>query len=281
MFTLQQQGCGRIGLRFFIGVVLAVLLSINGFAAEAQKGKTAGAKADMQEGEAILSQKGFRASKIIDHTVKNGQGEELGEVDDFIMSRNGKIKKVVLSVGGFLGIGDRLVAVPFRSLQITGGDIFYKITREQLEKHPAFSFKDEGLYEYYYDPAPPYGSLGLRPRGVYHPPYGQPYAPFPPRGRYRGEFGPHEWEYFPERLRVSAILNRDALNNKGEEVGEIEDLIINRDGKAKQIILSLGGFLGIDEKRVGLPFSPLKITDLGIVCNVSREELKSLPAFTY
>ena len=48
-------------------------------------------------------------------------------VGDFIMSRNGKIKKMILSVSGFLGIGDRLVAVPFKSLQIrVKGDIIYR-----------------------------------------------------------------------------------------------------------------------------------------------------------
>jgi len=71
------------------------------------------------------------------------------------------------------------------------------------------------------------------------------------------------------------------LNDKGEEVGEIDDLIISRSGKVEQIILSVGGFLGIDEKLVGMPFKPLKVTDMGIVYNVSREELKNLPRFSY
>ena len=96
-------------------------------------------------------QEGFRASKIIDQTVKNAQGEELSEVDDLIMSRNGKTKKVILSVGGFLGIGDRLVAVPFKSLQISEkGGIVYNVTKQQLENHPVFNYGKEGLYEYYY-----------------------------------------------------------------------------------------------------------------------------------
>ncbi len=80
---------------------------------------------------------------------------------------------------------------------------------------------------------------------------------------------------------MSAILNRTVLNNKGEEVGEIDDLIISRNGKVEQIILSVGGFLGMDEKLVAMPFKPLKVTDMGIVYNVSREELKNLPGFSY
>jgi sporulation protein YlmC with PRC-barrel domain len=229
------------------------------------------------------SPESYRASRIIDQTVKNAGGEELGEVDDLVMSRNGKIKKVILSVGEYLGFGDRLIAVPFRSLRISDReDITYKITKEQLEKYPKFNYQTEGLYEYYYSPFPPYGYLGIpQPRGEreYYP-YGPPYGPFP-RGKYRGEFGFWEREYYPERLRVSAILGRSVLNEAGEQVGEIDDLIINRTGKVEQIILSVGGFLGLKEKLVEMPFKPLKVTDMGVVYNVSRKELKDRPEFSY
>ena len=80
---------------------------------------------------------------------------------------------------------------------------------------------------------------------------------------------------------MSAILNRAVLNNKGEEVGEINDLIISRNGKVEQIILSVGGFLGMDEKLVAMPFKPLKVTDMGIVYDVSKQELKDRSAFSY
>ena len=284
MATKQQPGSGRIWFGFLIGVVSMAFLSLNSFAEEAPGGRKAEPQTGKQQKERMFLQEGFRAGKIIDQTVKNAQGEELGEVDDLIMSRNGKVKKVILSVGGFLGIGDRLVAVPFKSLQISEkGDIGYNVTKQQLEVYPIFSYRNEGLYEYYYAPHPPYGELRLRSGGRYYPlppPYGRPYAPFP-RGKYRGEYGPWEWEYFPERIRLSAVLNREVLNDKGEGVGEVDDLIINRSGKVEQIILSVGGFLGIDEKLVAMPFKPLKITDIGIVYNVTMQELKNLPGFSY
>lgn len=52
-------------------------------------------------------------------------------------------------------------------------------------------------------------------------------------------------------------------------------------GKVEEIILSVGGFLGIEAKLVGMPFKPLKITDMGIVYNVSRQELKNCPGISY
>jgi sporulation protein YlmC with PRC-barrel domain len=95
-----------------------------------------------QPGEKINLQEVFRASGIIDETIRNGDGKNLGEVDDLIMSRNGKIKKVILSVGEFLGIDEKLVAVPFKPLKITDMGIVYNVTEQELENLPAFS--DEG-----------------------------------------------------------------------------------------------------------------------------------------
>lgn len=281
MFSVRQSS-ERILVRVLVGTVMLILLSLPALMARAQGDKGTSPQTASQQGIVTIPKEDFRASKIIDQTVKNAQGEELGEVDDLIMSRSGKIKKAILSVGGYLGIGDRLVAVSFKSLQINDkGGITYNVTKEQLEKYPVFNYRQEGLYEYYYAPPPPYGSLGLPPPGAYYPPYGRPYAPYPPRGKYRGEFGPWEWEYFPERLRLSAVWGRTMLNNKGEDVGEVDDLIINRDGKVQWIILSMGEFTDNPGKLVALPFRQLKVTDLGIVYDVSREELKTRPRFAY
>jgi len=229
----------------------------------------------------ISPQQMLRASKVIDQAVYNERGEEIGEVDDLIMSRNGKIKKVILWVDGFLGIGEKLVGVPFRSLKVGDkGRIAYNANREQLENYPRFSYRREGLYGYYYEPFYPLPHYGLR--SGYGPtlPYGSPYAPFPPRGRYRGEYGPWEWEYFPERLRVSVLLGRIVLNNNGHEVADLDDLMITPEGRVEYILLDVTGFLGTAEKLIAVPFRPLKITDLGIVYNITKEQLQKSPSFS-
>ena len=226
----------------------------------------------------------FRASRIIDRVAINMQGEELGEVDDLIVNRNGTIKRVILSVGWYLGVGDKLVSLPFRSLRMNEkGNVVYNVSKGQLEGYPAFTYLQEGLLNFYFAPPPPYGSRGLRPPTGHrmNPLYGSPYGPLPPPGTYQWEYGTWEWGYYPERLRVSAILNRAALNKKAEEVGEIDDLIINQEGRVAQIILSVGSIIGIQEKLVALPFKPLEVTNLGIICDVSKERLKELQPFRY
>jgi sporulation protein YlmC with PRC-barrel domain len=61
---------------------------------------------------------GYRASKLIESDVYNDTGDEVGELNDIILSADGKASFAILEIGGFLGIGDRLVAVPFESLKI-------------------------------------------------------------------------------------------------------------------------------------------------------------------
>ncbi len=55
----------------------------------------------------------WRASKLVGSNVYNQLGEVIGSVDDLMLGSDGKVDQAVLSVGGFLGIGGKLVAVPF------------------------------------------------------------------------------------------------------------------------------------------------------------------------
>jgi sporulation protein YlmC with PRC-barrel domain len=55
----------------------------------------------------------WRASKLVGANVYNQEGQSIGSVDDLLLAKDGKVNQAVLSVGGFLGIGGKLVAVPF------------------------------------------------------------------------------------------------------------------------------------------------------------------------
>jgi sporulation protein YlmC with PRC-barrel domain len=62
----------------------------------------------------------WRASKLVGVDVYNQNNEKIGDVDDIVLSKGGKIDAVVLAVGGFLGMGERYVAVPFEKLKWVG-----------------------------------------------------------------------------------------------------------------------------------------------------------------
>jgi sporulation protein YlmC with PRC-barrel domain len=61
----------------------------------------------------------WSAKRLIDRDVYNAQGQEVGEIEDLLIDNDGKIAGVVVSVGGgFLGLGDREVAIAFKDLSI-------------------------------------------------------------------------------------------------------------------------------------------------------------------
>lgn len=83
------------------------------------------------------------ASDWIGETVYNSADENLGDITDLLIDEDGMIRGVVLGVGGFLGIGKKLVGVPFEALRTTTDEngavtIYLDATAEQLEAALAF-----------------------------------------------------------------------------------------------------------------------------------------------
>jgi sporulation protein YlmC with PRC-barrel domain len=60
----------------------------------------------------------YMADDIIGTKIRNAQDENIGSVSDLVIDNDGRVKAVVISVGGFLGIGDKHVAVPWSQLQV-------------------------------------------------------------------------------------------------------------------------------------------------------------------
>jgi sporulation protein YlmC with PRC-barrel domain len=89
---------------------------------------------------------GRRASKVIGSTVYNENNESIGSVDDIIVPPGTGQPVAVLSVGGFLGIGARLVAIPYERLQYNAERERWTLqgaTKDSLQALPAYSY-DEG-----------------------------------------------------------------------------------------------------------------------------------------
>jgi hypothetical protein len=83
------------------------------------------------------------ASNLIGTTVQNPAGESLGDINDVVIAGEGPVQAVVIGVGGFLGIGEKNVAVAFDRIQRTtdqdGKSLFVlNATKEELEQAPPF-----------------------------------------------------------------------------------------------------------------------------------------------
>jgi hypothetical protein len=100
------------------------------------------ATADIVRVDVNVVAKGYRTSKLTGQSVVNEKNERVGTIDDFVIGRDRSLF-TVLQVGGFLGIGSKLVAVPFQSLTLD--DRGEKITlpgasMEQLERLAEFKY---------------------------------------------------------------------------------------------------------------------------------------------
>jgi sporulation protein YlmC with PRC-barrel domain len=82
-----------------------------------------------------------RASRVIGTDVQNGAGERLGEIRDIVIDpRSGAVSYAVVAFGGFLGVGDKLFAVPWKAIGMnTAGDHFVlDADEERLREAPGF-----------------------------------------------------------------------------------------------------------------------------------------------
>ena len=85
----------------------------------------------------VRLESGVRASKLIGSAVYSDQNERIGSVDDLVMTDANKITVAVVSVGGFLGMGSKLVAVPFDQLKRDGDHVVLQgATKDTLNGMP-------------------------------------------------------------------------------------------------------------------------------------------------
>ncbi|TAK48445.1 MAG: PRC-barrel domain containing protein [Xanthobacteraceae bacterium] len=89
----------------------------------------------------------WRAARLIGTAVTGPDDAKIGDVNDVLLDKEGKVQSVVLGVGGFLGAGEKEVAVPYSELNITSspaGDKIDKIavryTKDELKNAPTFEW---------------------------------------------------------------------------------------------------------------------------------------------
>lgn len=86
----------------------------------------------------------WRASKIVGLNVYNDNNESVGSINDLLTDKNGNIKAVVIGVGGFLGVGEKNVAVPFSSLKVAEKNgsryLVLETTKEALQTAPGYVY---------------------------------------------------------------------------------------------------------------------------------------------
>jgi sporulation protein YlmC with PRC-barrel domain len=95
----------------------------------------------------------------------------------------------------------------------------------------------------------------------------------------------------PGQMRASKLIGLNVKNTANETIGEINELILDKDGKVAAVVVGVGGFLGIGQREVAIDYKSLNVnydanamTDAGattVTVNATKDSLKAAPAWTW
>lgn len=241
--------------------------------------------------------------------------DDIGEVNDVILGFDGSVKAVILGVGGFLGIGEKDIALPMEQLKVVreqdDADSYFLVVnanKDVLTNAAAY----ENPYADQAETAATQTSEGMEKpadtamttetdtstetamsqdsdAGVTAAPETAMTPQTDADGRALLPRAEVERDGYTEA--VVAELTADDLEGatiydaNDEDIGEIDSLIVSQDGTIEKVILDVGGFLGIGEREVAVTFDELQIirnedgSDLRVYVGATKEELEAQPDY--
>lgn len=91
-------------------------------------------------------------------------------------------------------------------------------------------------------------------------------------------------EGMPDNMRAEELIGRDVYSMRGDDIGNVEDLIVDaQSGRIQEAVIGVGGFLGIGERNVAVAFDQLRFDRdrQALVVDTTREQLEQSPEFAY
>ncbi|TIX26259.1 PRC-barrel domain-containing protein [Mesorhizobium sp.] len=259
---------------------LATLVATGAYAQSATSPAPAPGPAVQEPGAAPVRAEGSIVTNIIGESVYNGTGddaENIGMVSDVVFDKDGQAKSVVIGVGGFLGVGAKNVAFDYGKLQWAekNGDrwLVAQTTKDELTAQPEFDSKP-----YAPAPAPAASTDATAPTApattdTAQKPVDMNAAPTEPVKRADGNL-------------ATNIIGENVYNGTGDDaqnIGDVNDIVLTKEGKAESLVIGVGGFFGLGAKNVTYDFSKAqwaeKNGDRWLVAQTTKEELQAQPDF--
>jgi hyperosmotically inducible protein len=279
-------------------IVGAVAASVLGFSAQAQD--TPSPVPDRSEHvreqtpRATRLNEAGKASEIIGKTVKNDQSEKLGKVEDLAVDvESGRVVQVILSTGGFIGIGDTLVAVPPGALSC---DAEHKTLRldadkEKLKNAPKFEMSHWAEYSdsdhlgqvySYYGQAPASGFVQSGDNSPNTVSTRKTDGTWEKDRTVRESGGMIPASRLGQAQRASKLMGVQVRNLQNDKIGNVNNILVDLPaGRVVAIIVSSGGFLGMGDELSAIPPAAFRFTgDRDVLqLDASKEMLTSAPHF--
>lgn len=258
------------------------------------------------------------ASSLIGKSIYNGVGENaeaVGDVNDIVMSQDGRAEAVVIGVGGFLGVGEKWVAVSFDRLAMSKveGETWLTInsTKEELEQAPPFDKSmiegesaDTAAVTTSTDtnvamtdstataPAPVDTTTAMPAdtTASADQPMDADTSATVTADASKDLTGSESMEDMAPvdtaDLSADELLGSAVVGSNEEALGEVSDVLLAANGEnVTAYIVDVGGFLGVGEKKMAFAADGLKIYkdtsgEMHIYTNATKSSLESKPEFT-
>ena len=127
-----------------LAIMFAITLGYTGSSLAQQSSAPVVGGAIMAVNVDVVATSGYRASKLIGHSVYNKQGEKIGTLDEIIIASDQMVSVGIVAVGGFLGVGARNVAVPATLFERNdqGQTVLPDATKDVLMALPEFRYAE-------------------------------------------------------------------------------------------------------------------------------------------
>ncbi|QKC94594.1 PRC-barrel domain-containing protein [Mesorhizobium sp. NZP2298] len=245
--------------------------------------------------EPVKRADGNLATNIIGETVYNGTGDDaqnIGSVNDIVLSKEGKAESLVIGVGGFLGLGAKNVTYDFGKAQWAekNGDrwLVAQTTKEELQAQPDFNRKA-------YDPAPATTASNEPSTTAPAATTASAAAPADKTAEAPAATAPDQTQTAAidkstltampvGEIRADDLKGTTVYGANDAKVGEIGDVVLTPDNKTDAVIVDVGGFLGIGGKEVAVGLDNLKfMTDKDgkkyLYTTFTKEQLQAQTAY--
>lgn len=210
--------------------------------------------------------------------------DDIGEINDLVISEDGTVKAVLLDIGGFLGVGEKTVAVDMSKLRfIPDGEdaddyfVAFQGNTEMIESAPEFEPYETGETTAMTDQDAATPVTGDKAMAEDNGPLWD--TPLVEREGYK--------RVEANELTADDLTGATVYDVNDDSIGEVSDLVITDDGKIEQAIVDVGGFLGMGEHSVAIAFDEMQIIreddgdDLRVYVSASEEQLKERPSYNY
>lgn len=226
--------------------------------------------------------------------------ENVGTIDDVILTQDGEIRGVLVDVGGFLGFGARTVMIDIEQLYFVVDDenpenlddffVVAALSGEHLEALPEWDEDQLSLgFEFRnYESASMNADVGMDDRSD----MAMQDTQAEPSGHENQTVAaartevPDGFEVMEAEQRTAdRLLDADVYGREGEQIATVSDLVIGSTGDVTHAVMDVGGFLGMGSHTVALELDHIDILwsdedgEVRVQLPMTEEELESLPEY--